>query len=489
MSRRYLIYGGAVILGVMLGSLLFLWRSNALVQVWGQPPNKVEPRQVLEPLDPLFPSPDKTSYTMALSLDVEHLTLVGRTHIKTVNTSGGRLNQLWLTAYPNIFRHKDITPVPITAYEGNFAPGYLEFTGAYVNGKAVVVGNQNVSVQLDIGEAIKPDAPVEVDLAWILHLPPVAYRLGYQQGVFMLGNFYPSLEMYNRQGWHHSPEVKFGDPFCFAAADYTVALTVPGGYQVVAGADLINRLSDDRGMETWIFASNQARDFAFAAFLPGFNMEKRQVGNIEVQVWGKSQAALASTANVAAKVLSYYQEIFTPFPHKQLKLVEVPMQGFMGMEYDGLIFLSDRAMSASYSPEQRSHLVAHEIAHQWWYALVGNDQALEPWLDEGLSSWSAQLYARKQGEAVGSAKQSSRQMAWPLTAFTSREQYMTAVYNGGDWFWQQVENQVGQPKLLRGLQAYLQACAGQVASTGDMFSALMQAGVDRDVLYSCWQRR
>jgi aminopeptidase N len=165
------------------------------------------------------------------------------------------------------------------------------------------------------------------------------------------------------------------------------------------------------------------------------------------------------------------------------------MQGFMGMEYDGLIFISDRAMAGSYSPVQRNHLVAHEIAHQWWYAQVGNDQAAEPWLDEGLASWSARLYDRRLGQSGGSISNSSRQLAWPLTAFKNNDQYMDAVYNGGEWFWLQVEKQAGETKLLRGLKEYLKVSSGQVASTGDMFSALMQGGVDSKVLYSCWQQR
>ncbi|MGE5380375.1 MAG: M1 family aminopeptidase, partial [Methylocystaceae bacterium] len=260
------------------------------------------------------------------------------------------------------------------------------------------------------------------------------------------------------------------------------------GYQVVAGAELVNRMSDDRGMETWVFSSTRARDFACAAFLPGYQMESRQVGKTDVQIWGKSRS-LAATADNAASILEYYQQIFTAYPRTQLKLVEVPMQGFMGMEYDGLIFISNRAMADSYPPVQRSHLVAHEIAHQWWYALVGNDQATEPWLDEGLASWSAQLYAREQGESNGVLNSSSRQLSWPLTAFKTNEQYMDAVYSGGETFWLQVEKKVGRAKLLRGLNEYLKTSSGQVASTGDMFSALMQGGVDSEVLYACWQRR
>lgn len=488
-SRRLILYGGAVILGVFLGSLLFLWRINGLSAAWNHQALKgAEPTEALEPLDPLFPQPDKTRYTMSLSLDVDRMSLTGQSRITTINTSGKKLGQLWLAAYPNIFRHPNTTPIPLNNYAGNFVPGYIEFTHAVVNGKPAVIGNQNVSVQLDLEESIAKEAAITIELNWKLHLPPVAYRLGYQQGVFMLGNFYPYLQVYNRQGWHHPPEVKFGDPFCQAAADYTVAITLPGGYEVVAGAELKNRMSDSRGNETWVFTSDKARDFALAAFLPGYQKEVRMVGETEIQVWGQS-STVKETADQAAAVLSYYQQIFTPYPRPQLKLVEVPMEGFMGMEYDGLLFLSHRAMDPNYSKEQRSRLVAHEIAHQWWYGLVGNDQALEPWLDEGLASWSARLFARHQGERVSASGNSSRQLNWPLAAFVSREQYMDAVYDGGDWFWQQLEKKVGHERLLKGLNFYLEEYSGQVASTGDMFSALMRAGVDEKVLYDCWQQR
>jgi hypothetical protein len=111
-------------------------------------------------------------------------------------------------------------------------------------------------------------------MQWTLHIPPIPYRLGYQQGMFIMGNFYPFLEMYDQQGWHHAAEVKFGDPFSLSSANYTVSISLPGAYQVITGSELVNRNSDDNGTETWFYKSTKARDFAFAAFLPGYGVVK-----------------------------------------------------------------------------------------------------------------------------------------------------------------------------------------------------------------------
>ena len=68
-----------------------------------------------------------------------------------------------------------------------------------------------------------------------------------------------------------------------------------------------------------------------------------------------------------------------------------------GMEYEGLYFQS-RGFFDTYNGSEQSYLVtiaAHETAHQWWYGQVANDQALEPWLDEALCTFSELIYYEK----------------------------------------------------------------------------------------------
>ena len=99
------------------------------------------------------------------------------------------------------------------------------------------------------------------------------------------------------------------------------------------------------------------------------------------------QAVLAH----AAASLRLYHDAYGPYPYTELDVVEAPLN-FRGMEYSGLVLIGEDLYE-----EQReflTFLVAHEVAHQWWYAVVANNPYREPWLDEGLTEYSAFDYYR-----------------------------------------------------------------------------------------------
>jgi aminopeptidase N len=86
--------------------------------------------------------------------------------------------------------------------------------------------------------------------------------------------------------------------------------------------------------------------------------------------------------------LSVFGELFGPYPYTELDVVETPNQ-LGGMEYPGLVVIEDGLYPANRGVEW---LTAHEVAHQWWFAVVGNDPIRDPWLDEALTQYSTMLY-------------------------------------------------------------------------------------------------
>jgi len=93
-----------------------------------------------------------------------------------------------------------------------------------------------------------------------------------------------------------------------------------------------------------------------------------------------------------AKALPLYSRLWGSYPHPMFTGVQADFLD--GMEYDGLYFLSTDYYNW-HKDSQEDFLVAlaaHETAHQWFSALVGNDQALQPWLDEALCTYSEVLY-------------------------------------------------------------------------------------------------
>ena len=102
-------------------------------------------------------------------------------------------------------------------------------------------------------------------------------------------------------------------------------------------------------------------------------------------------AAAAWTLDVARRSVERYSALFGPFPLSRLVIVEGDFPD--GMEFSGLVFVS-RDWFESWNGNPASYLTlitAHEVAHQWWYGSVANDQAAEPWLDEALATYSEYL--------------------------------------------------------------------------------------------------
>ena len=99
------------------------------------------------------------------------------------------------------------------------------------------------------------------------------------------------------------------------------------------------------------------------------------------------------------------------------------------MEYSGMIFLSEDIFAPEYGEQRRAFLVAHEVAHQWWYDMVGNNQLEEPWLDEGLANWSARQYLKTvEYRSHQNQSKTSTQFKSGLEDMASKSCYPETVY-------------------------------------------------------------
>src|SRR5690606_29132021 len=103
-----------------------------------------------------------------------------------------------------------------------------------------------------------------------------------------------------------------------------------------------------------------------------------------------AQAAL----NYATGSLAEFNRMFGEYPYRELDVLAMPTTGF-GMEYPGVIAIANRFYGEAGGAFAEA--VVHEIAHQWWYNLVGNDQPDIPWLDESLANYSYYLYFEATG--------------------------------------------------------------------------------------------
>ena len=164
----------------------------------------------------------------------------------------------------------------------------------------------------------------------------------------------------------------------------------------------LNVIDNAGGSRTWQIAGGPLRDLTVIAGPFQTVSEKAAGATVTAYYMAGHEAAARSVLAHAAASLRVYGDTFGPYPYTELDVVEAPLN-VRGMEYSGLVLIGEdyygdrRGLAApATSPEAAGHvfLVAHEVAHQWWYGQVGSNPYRHPWLDEGLTEYSAFDYYR-----------------------------------------------------------------------------------------------
>ena len=191
------------------------------------------------------------------------------------------------------------------------------------------------------------------------------------------------------------------------------------------------------------------------------------------------------------EALGLYSQLFAPYPHSTIAAVEADFVD--GMEYDGLYFLG-KDYYAIHNQKMADFLVAiaaHETAHQWWYGLVGNDQALEPWLDEALCTYSEYLFYEHLHpddlewwwtyRLMAYQPQGSIDIAiYDVQGANRYRDYRDAVYLNGAIFMHDLRKIIGDQALFDFLQSYL-ATYQHSLSTTDRFFDLLRTHTSSDL--------
>ena len=161
------------------------------------------------------------------------------------------------------------------------------------------------------------------------------------------------------------------------------------------------------------------------------------------------------------------------------------------MEYSGVIFLQEMKCCNQHLNSNAVNLSWRiEIAHQWWYGMVGNDQLQEPWLDEGLANWSAyQFLHEMQGQAlpVPAKRNKPVNLGKGLAQMHSQQDYYLTAYRGGEAFWFELEEQLVHDKVIRVLRHYLSEYKNKIAATPDLVNIIKdESDENMDDFFNRW---
>jgi hypothetical protein len=311
-------------------------------------------------------------------------------------------------------------------------------------------------------------------------VPSGADRFGHDGSYNFIGNALPVLAVHDGAGWHLSPYTNNGESFYSLASDFNVTLDHPTSLKVPATGTSTDRAGASGRTITTATAS-KVRDFAWAAG-PFTLTTGTSTGGVKVNVYRVSNISASSATsmlNTSKSALDAHSQRFGAYPYGEADVVLDNNFWFGGMEYPG--FVLDLVSSTA---------LAHELAHQWWYGIVGDDEYTSPWLDESFADYATDLYQGSTGSGcwnsvswASSAEKITNSMAY-WDAHSNR--YSTVVYGYGRCALHDLSRVLGTTAMTTLTHDYAQSHWYGVSTTAE-FKAAAQALTSTD-LTSFWSQ-
>jgi len=286
-------------------------------------------------------------------------------------------------------------------------------------------------------------------------------------------------------------------------ASYEATFHWPKGFDLAAGGRRVDggQEADGARWERRVLEV-PSQDFSFE--LGHFDVETANAGHIRVTfAFGSagvptSRSAKEEVKRTVTDALSYFEEVFGPYPLDELTVTTVPRtfsQGLLSFVTIADIYLmGDSATWISFAPaEDRRLVVAHEIAHQWWGNQVGWTSYRDQWISEAMASYSAILYARdrlkdklsgdlianwREDLTVSVANGRPVESLGPvvlgirLDSSLSDDAYRLIVYRKGAVVLEMLARLLGEENFPKILRQVVKVSAGNSISTADLFSMI-----------------
>lgn len=489
---------------ILFGSIFVACNSPALPQPIDSsqtipPPTTTTVIDLATPSAALITTPTEPSVDDALTQYKLNVTLNYPLHqvaveetITYTNRTIGTLEDIVLMVEPN-------------RYDGTF-----HLKNFLINGKSPSAAPNIESNQMRVAleQPLPPNQKLILSILYELNLPrpipnpttrPVPF--GWTERQTNLVDWYPFIPPYMEgKGWLAHQPGYFGEHLVYETSHFDVTIknsgketlhapttvsdngeTQPGQLTIAASAPAIQNGNEIH------YIMPKARTFAWSVSHI-YLVQTQMVGNILVigYVFPIHARAGEAALKTTAQSLDLFQNLFSPYPHLTLSVVEADFLD--GMEYDGLYFLSNGFYNL-YQGNPAEYLIAiaaHETSHQWWFGLIGNDQAEQPWLDESFATYSEKLFYEYTHPEAQSWWWTYRIDFFKPAGFINGsiysfsnssspyESYRNAVYLNGAKFLEDLRITMGDDSFFNFLKLYVSTYRYKIATTREFFNLLGQ---------------
>src|SRR5438874_1915870 len=409
----------------------------------------------------------RADYTIRATLDTATHTIAGSETLRYVNNSPDTLRYLWLQLDQNIYKANSrgaaLNPTDARfagrGFEGGYTIDYVRAVrrvGQAAGRIPLATSGNGTMLRVDLERPLAPGGRAELELAYRFEVPEHGSdRMGREQfaggWLYEVAQWYPQVAVYDDvRGWNTEQYLGQGE-FYLEYGDFDVSITVPRSFVVASTGTLTNavevltvnqrarlaraarsdttvaiipkpevgqpfsRPAGPRPTLTWHFTAKNVRDVAWAA-AANFIWDASGYDGILIQSFypPEANADWARSTQYARHSIKHYSEKWFPYPYPTAINVAGPVGG---MEYPMIVFCGHRR-----SRQGLFGVTTHELGHQWFPMVVGSNERLYAWMDEGFNTFINIYSARTYFPDQQSLRNRGQAESWAQFAATGRDE-------------------------------------------------------------------
>jgi hypothetical protein len=435
----------------------------------------------------------RAEYVMEVDMNTENHRYTGSQSLKYYNNSPDTLHKVFYHLYFNAFQPNSAMDMRSRTIQdpdrrvgdrisklADDEIGFLRISNLKMNGKDQPNKEVGTILEVSLTDPIMPNSSVTFDLNFEGQVPVQIRRSGRDsdEGIdYSMSQWYPKMSEYDYQGWHANPYI--GREFHGIWGDFDVKITIDSSY-VLGGTGYLQNPQEighgyeDEGMVvnrpnsqklTWHFKAPNVHDFMWGAD-PDYTHTKRKMADGKTTLHffyvknSQNADAWAELPELTEKAFDYINANFGQYPYDQFSVV---MGGDGGMEYPmSTLVTGNRGLRSLIG------VTVHEALHSWYQGVLGSNESLYAWMDEGFTSYAsgrtmAHLFNPENqfpnrgsyGGYINLAKSGLEEpMSTHADHFHTNFAYGAAAYSKGAVFMAQIGYVIGEKDLSKGLLRY-----------------------------------
>ena len=336
------------------------------------------------------------SYKIKASLNTSEHTLEATEYVTYYNNSPDPLETLYFHLYPNAYRDNSTVFARESKKLGDYKyinagkkdRGYVEISSVNIADIPLKYIIDETIMTVVLNRSLVPGDSLELKIDFVLKIPKIFSRLGYQGNHYEMVQWYPKPCVYDHIGWHLDSYHAIGE-FYGEFGNFEVELELPAGYVVAATGERTDSIKIKMPQRKIVsFHAENVHDFAWVCD-PDFLVDRYDADGIAIDVFytKKDKKKWTRAGEYSVDAVTRYNQWFGQYSYRTLSVVDGCFAG--GMEYPNLVIIG---MDEDFLTTNFEMVIIHEIGHQWFYAMLGSNEMDEAWLDEGFTTYAEIRY-------------------------------------------------------------------------------------------------